>query len=121
MAVHAGLHHHRFITQMGMYLEPLLIATDSQSLLDACITLNPGKDKSVLVALAQLRETLVVYKVHQVFVAGQQNPANDLTKPTYAEEVREILTEVSETWLKRMEPEGTHKVNLTFCFSQPTR
>ena len=80
---------------MGLKLPAVVIMTDSESLLASMNSLHNGKDKSVLVAVKSLRELLVERAVEAGFVAGKENPADDLTKPTHCVGVLSMLIRLS--------------------------
>ena len=81
---------------LGEPLKPLSVLTDNQSLVDSClpISIDVGKDKSLRVAVAALRDLVSHRQVRLGFVAGVMNPADDLTKPTYVHKVTSVLVDV---------------------------
>ena len=89
------IHLSDMLQEMGCEMtEGITIMTDSQSLLDSCHSLQPGRDKSTYVAVAALRETLVDYAVKSGFVPGQNNVADDMTKPTTMSKIKELMVPV---------------------------
>ena len=96
-AIAHGLYLRELIGEMlGEPLKPLSVLTDNQSLVDSClpISIDVGKDKSLRVAVAALRDLVSHRQVRLGFVAGVMNPADDLTKPTYVHKVTSVLVDV---------------------------